>query len=360
VALVLFQIAMHAALGVTAYRTAILLRLPRPLALLAALLPSIGLSLVVQISILTDAIYAALLGGAALLLIQATLRPAGASPLIVGLLLAGAMLLREATLLIAVGFVPAIWLAFPADRRLRAFSVSFLPILIVSGSMAAIGFARSGYLVIATTPQVVMVQALLPLIKQELPVFDGDDLFDRSARDTLRGDDYSRINELNRKLFVAGLTAPEIADVAKRRYLRAWLRFPVAMLVATLGRYRDHFLALPFHPLNTIRYLAVYAGFPRPVITSPTVLWENLKGGDIGAAAWLLVDATTRLIGTLIGLFAFAAPFILKRRNDDRATALLGTWLICAACVAVYIPVHLDIRYLVPLNPLHCLLGATL
>jgi hypothetical protein len=96
------------------------------------------------------------------------------------------------------------------------------------------------------------------------------------------------------------------------------------------------------------------------VITSPTVLWENLKGGDIGAAAWLLVDATTRLIGTLIGLFAFAAPFILKRRNDDRATALLGTWLICAACVAVYIPVHLDIRYLVPLNPLHCLLGATL
>ena len=38
--------------------------------------------------------------------------------------------------------------------------------------------------------------------------------------------------------------------------------------------------------------------------------------------------------------------------------ALLGTWLICASCVAVYIPVHLDIRYLVPLIPLHCLLGA--
>jgi hypothetical protein len=28
------------------------------------------------------------------------------------------------------------------------------------------------------------------------------------------------------------------------------------MGVATIGRYRDHFLALPFHPLNTIRYLA--------------------------------------------------------------------------------------------------------
>jgi hypothetical protein len=40
--------------------------------------------------------------------------------------------------------------------------------------------------------------------------------------------------------------------------------------------------------------------------------------------------------------------------------ALLGTWCICATCVAVYLPVHLDIRYLVPLIPLHCLLGATL
>jgi hypothetical protein len=344
VALVLLQIAMHAALGVTAYRTAMLLRLPRPLALLAALLPSIGLGLVMQISILTDAIYATLLGGAALLLIQATLRPAGASPLIIGLLLAGAMLLREATLFIAVGFVPAVWLAFPAGRRLRSFGLAFLPILIVSGAMAAIGFARSGYPVITTTPQVVMVQALLPLIKQELPVFDGDDLFDRTARDTLRGDDYGMINELNRKLFLAGLTAPEIADIAKRRYLRAWLRFPMAMLVTTLGRYRDHFLALPFHPLNTVRYLAVYAGFSRPAITSPTTLWGDLKSGDIGAAAWLLVDATTRLIGTLIGLFAFAAPFVLMRRNDDRGAALFGTWLICAACVAVYIPVHLDIR----------------
>ena len=107
-------------------------------------------------------------------------------------------------------------------------------------------------------------------------------------------------------------------------------------------------------------YLAAYADLPRPQITIPLVLWENLKRGDIGAAAWLTIDVTARLIGTLIGLFALAAPFLLMRRNDERGVALLGTWLICASCVAVYIPVHLDIRYLVPLIPLHCLLGATL
>jgi len=360
VALVLFQIATHAALAVTAYRTAIVLSLPRALALLAALVPSVGLGLVVQISILTDAVYAALLGGAALLLVQAALRPAGGAPLIVGLLLAGAMLLREATLFIAVGFVPAVWLAARAGRRLQSLCLAFLPIIAVVACMAGSNFARSGHPVVTTSRQVVMVQAVLPLIRQGLPVFDGDDLFDRTARDTLHGDDYSRISELNGKLFLAGLTAPEIADQATRRYVRAWLRFPVAMGVATIGRYRDHFLALPFHPLNTIRYLAAYADLPRPQITIPLVLWENLKRGDIGAAAWLTIDVTARLIGTLIGLFALAAPFLLMRRNDERGVALLGTWLICASCVAVYIPVHLDIRYLVPLIPLHCLLGATL
>jgi hypothetical protein len=360
VALVLFQIATHAALAVTVYRTAILLSLPRALALLAALVPSVGLGLVVQISILTDAVYAALLGGAALLLVQATLRPTGGAPLIVGLLLAGAMLLREATLFIAVGFVPAVWLAARPGRRLQSICLAFLPIIVVVGWMVGSNFARSGHPVVTTSRQVVMVQAVLPLIKQGLPVFDGDGLFDRTARETLRGDDYSRINELNRKLFLAGLTAPEIADQATRRYVRAWLRFPVAMGVATIGRYRDHFIALPFHPLNTIRYLAAYADLPRPEITIPLVLWESLKRGDIGAAAWLMIDATTRLIGSLIGLFALAAPFLLMRRNDERGTALLSTWLICASCVAVYLPVHLDIRYLVPLIPLHCLLGATL
>jgi hypothetical protein len=212
VALVLFQIATHAALAVTVYRTAILLSLPRALALLAALVPSVGLGLVVQISILTDAVYAALLGGAALLLVQATLRPTGGAPLIVGLLLAGAMLLREATLFIAVGFVPAVWIAARPGRRLHSLCLAFLPIIAVVGWMAGNNFARSGHPVVTTSRQVVMVQAVLPLIKQGLPVFDGDDLFDRTARETLRGDDYSRISELNRKLFLAGLTAPEIAD----------------------------------------------------------------------------------------------------------------------------------------------------
>ena len=73
-----------------------------------------------------------------------------------------------------------------------------------------------------------------------------------------------------------------------------------------------------------------------------------------------MIDVVMRVIGTAIGLAATAAPFLLMNQHDDRGRALLGTWFICVSCVAVYIPVHLDIRYLVPLIPLQCLLAATL
>jgi len=133
------------------------------------------------------------------------------------------------------------------------------------------------------------------------------------------------------------------------------------MLIATVGRYRDHFLALAFYPTITLRYLDVHAGLPRPEFTDPARLWKKFKRGNLGAAAaWLLLDVVIRVIGTTIGLAALAAPFLVMNQRDDRGRVLFGTWLICAACVAVYIPVHLDIRYLVPLIPLQCLLAATL
>jgi hypothetical protein len=205
-----------------------------------------------------------------------------------------------------------------------------------------------------------VVQALLPLVKQQLPVFDGDDVYDRTARDTLWSDDYAMIDELNRKLFLAGLTAPEMAEAATRRYFRAWWRFPGAMFITMIGRYRDHFLGLSFQPLITLRYLAVYAGLARPEFADPTKLWTKFMRGDLRAAAWFLADFVMKVIGTAIGLAAIAAPLLLINQRDDRGRVLLGTWFICASCVAVYLPVHLDIRYLIPLIPLQCLLAATL
>jgi hypothetical protein len=359
VALVLLQISVSSLLAIAAYRTAALLGLPRAFALLVSLLPSVSIGLVMQVSIMTDAIYSVLFGCAALLLVQAVFHTSSRTPLYVGLLLATAMSLREATLFIAAVFVPAVWIAAGAGRRVRWLCLSFLPLLAFTACLMTANYVRSGYAVVTTSPQIVMVQALLPLDKQGLPLFHDDTLFDRTARATLRGDDYNSIFELNDKLFLAGLSAPQIAAEARNRYFRTWRRFPVAMVVASIGRYRERYLALPFHPPNAARLLLLYSGHPSPKISNPGMLWQDAQKGSVSAAFWLVVYGVTLAIGTVIGLLAAAAPFLLLRKGEHRTLALLGTWLICAGFIAVYLPVHLNERYLAPLIPLQCLLAGT-
>jgi hypothetical protein len=357
VVLVLVQISASSMLTIAAYRTAGLLRLPWALALLVSLLPSVSLGLVMQVSIMTDAIYSVLFGCAALFLVRAVFHASSRTPLYVGLLLAAAMSLREATFFIAAAFVPAVWIAAGAGRRVRWLCLSFLPLLVLTACLVTANFIRSGYPVVTTTPQIVMVQALLPLHARGLPVFYDDTLFDRTARENFQTDDYHLIYELNHKLFLAGLSAPQIAAEARHRYFRTWRRMPGAMALVTIRRYRERYLALPFHPLNTARLLALYSARPAPRITSPGLLWQDAQKGNGSAAFWLFAYGATRTIGTVIGVLALAAPLLLLRKGDHHSLALLGTWLICAGCVAVYLPVHLNERYLVPLIPLQCLLA---
>ena len=111
VALVLLQIAANSLLAIAAYRTAAILGLRWALALLVSLLPSVGIGVVMQVSIMTDAIYSVLFGCAALSLLRAGLHTSPRTPLYVGLLLATAMAFREATVFIAAAFVPAVWIA---------------------------------------------------------------------------------------------------------------------------------------------------------------------------------------------------------------------------------------------------------
>jgi hypothetical protein len=312
-----------------------------------------------QVSIMTDAIYSVLFGFAALLLVQAVFHTASRTPLYVGLLLATAMSLREATIFIAIAFVPAVWIAAGAGRRVRWLCLSFSPLLAMTACLITANYIRSGYAVLTTTPQIVMVQALLPLIRQGLPIFHDDTLFDRTARETLRADDYPSIYELNNMLFRAGLSAPQIAAEARHRYFRTWRQFPVAMALTSVGRYHERYLALPFHPLSAARLLMLYPGRPSPWISNPGMLWRDARMGSVSAAFWLLVYSATRAVGTVIGLLAVASPFLLLRNRDHRALAMLGMWLICVGLIAVYLPVHLNERYLVPLIPLQCLLAGT-
>ena len=342
---VLLQIVAQAALAASVYACALRLGTGRRLAFAAALLPSIGFAAVVQIAVLTDALYAALMAGAVVLALQRRM-------LWAGLALAAAATLREATPVLAFFYLP-LALTLPA-RHLRAAAALLLPSLAVAAGLMAWNAARIGQPVLTTSRQTVMVQAVLPLLKRGLPVYDGPGDFDRIARETVGAGEYGMIDALHLRLFrEAGMTAPEMAATATARYWSAWGRFPAAMLAATFNNLRREFFAMPFQPVDTVGALMVYAGWPRPVFDRLNLLWMALRGGSVSAGGFILLDVTTRLAGGALGLLAVAAPLVLRWRRDA-----VGIWVVCAGFFAVYLPVHIETRYLVPVVPLACLLAA--
>ena len=95
------------------------------------------------------------------------------------------------------------------------------------------------------------------------------------------------------------------------------------------------------------------AGWPRPVFDRLNLLWAELRGGSIQAGLLILLALATRLAGGAVGLLAAVAPAVLRWRRDA-----IGLWCVCAGFFAIYLPVHIETRYLVPVVPLACLLAA--
>ncbi|MGI4976267.1 MAG: hypothetical protein ACRYG6_04920 [Janthinobacterium lividum] len=366
-ATVLLQIAALSALAAATHQAARRLGAPPARALAAALLPATGFGVVVQLCILTDALYAALAAGAALLLAA---RPGPRPALAAGLMLALATTLREATPLLALAYLPLACLTEPrpATRRLACALLLLAPPFATAAAQVAWNAQRGAGPVLTTSRQTVMVQAVLPLLRRHPdllapdPATPPDDArFDAAARDTVGQGEYARIDDLHRRLFAEGMDAPAMAAAAGRLYRRAWTAHPAPMLLATLGNLRHEFLALPFQPLDTVGALMVYAGWPRPAFDRLNLEWAALRHGSATAALCIAADVLTRLLGTAIACLAIAAPWLPATRRatpPDTLRRLRGLWLVCAGFVALYAPVHLEPRYLVPIVPLACLIAA--
>jgi hypothetical protein len=357
--LVALQIAAQSAIAAAACLIALRLGLPRALALAAAVAPATGYAAFVQVAVLTDALYGALATGAALLLLAAGL--AGGrlgAVLAAGLLLAIATPIREATPYLALAALPAAWIAAPRGRRWAGPVLLLAPVLLVAVAMAQWHAARSGHAVLSTSRQIVMVQAVLPLLREGVVVFHDDSPFDRAARETVVPLGYAGIDALNLRLFEAGHSAPEIAAMASARYWRAWREHPLAMLEASLERFPNKMLGVVFQPLDTAAEFERQLGQPRPWFTRPPAIWREVLAGSGLAALVLVALVLSRALGTLLGLAAIAAPLLLAR-DDPRRWPLIGAWLWAGGQVGVYLPVHLEIRYLVPIVPVLALLAAS-
>jgi hypothetical protein len=351
-ALVLIQIIAQAAVAGGAYYAGRTLGVGRRLAVLAALLPTVGFSLILQLCVLTDALYGVLLSGAALLLVAV---PSLGSVVLASLALAAAMAMREATIVIALGYIP---LACVAAGRVWSRRLAYAALVVglpwcIAGTQIAWNMSRGVGAVLTTSPQTVLVQAVLPLVKAGYPVFDGDDLFDRTARVTLRSGDLGEIDTLHQELFEQGMTATEMAAAASTVYRKTWARFPLAMGVAAISNLRARYLAMPLEPIETAGDLVAFAGGSQPLFTHLDHEWRLTRHGDFAAAGLVVFDLLTRTIGIAIALAAIVGPWLPG--GDPRCRAL---WCVCAGLIATYVPVHLEPRYLEPLTPLVCLLAA--
>jgi hypothetical protein len=353
------QTLSQAMLAAYAYRVGLVLGLKPPLAFAAALMPAVGSVAVFQSSIMTDSLFGALFGAAMLLIFHAGLTPdlgRGRKLIVAGVLLALAASIREATLYLLVGLLPAIFIATSKGRRLPGLAAVILPPILASALIMADHYRRSGHAVLSTSKQVVMVQALLPLVSRGIPVFEGDSLFERTAREVIIGHDYFSIQRLNIRLFEAGMTAPEIAAAASSNYARAWRQHPVEMLRASAVRLPTKMLWITFMPVDTVADIYRQSGEPRPWFGRPEVLWRRTMEGSVFALPILLALWISRAIGLAVTLGAIVSPFLLAG-EDKRRAAVFGAWLASGAFVSVYLPVHLEQRYLIPIVPILCLLG---
>ena len=353
------QILAQAVLAAYAYRVGLVLCLKPPLAFLTALMPVAGSVAVFQSAVMTDALFGALFSAAILLLLHAGLAPDEkrlGKLLIAGFLMGAAATIREATLYLMVGLLPAIFIATPKGRRLLGLVAVILPTVLVCALIMADHYRRSGHAVLSTSKQLVMVQALLPLVTRGVPVFEGDSLFERTAREVVVGTDYFSVQRLNIRLFEAGMTAPEIAAAASANYARAWRQYPIEMLRATASRLPVKMLWITFMPVDTAADVRRQTGEPRPWFGRPEALWQRVQNGSIFALPILIALWLGRAIGLAVTLAAILSPFALGA-SDKRRWAVIGAWLASGAFAAVYLPVHLEQRYLIPVVPMLCLLG---
>ena len=351
------QVFAQALLAAYAHRVGLALGLNPILAFIVALMPVAGSVTVFQSAIMTDALFGAIFGAAMLLILHAALIPGGLGRLfLAGVLLGVGVAVREATLYLLLGLVPAALLATSRGRRLIGFAAIMAPPILAAGLIMADHYRRSGHAVLSTSKQIVMIQALMPLVTRNVPVFEGETLFQKTARDVLVGNDYHSIHRLNARLFEAGMTSPEIAAAASANYARAWREHPVEMLRATATRLPIKMLWITFMPIDTAADVHRQSGEARPWFGRPETLWRRAMEGSVFALPILLALWLGRAIGLAVTIGAIASPFLLAKADRQRA-AVFSAWLACGAFVATYLPVHLEQRYLIPIVPVLCLLG---
>lgn len=360
---VALQIALTLAAAVAVFRLlAVLVRNMR-WAVAGGVAYGISLPLVLDQMILTDSLAASLLAIAACELARhaaAAQRLDAATALGLGLLLAVAFLIREATVLLAgPAILPLALLAAAADRlpggwtglrsvwprALLGAVLVLLPMLAAQQAYRLWNQQRLGVALVTTAAQTTVPQALTKVARDRPGFFDRAHPFDAAAADTFKTWEFVETWELSKLLHARyGWTADRIAAAAYDSYFRAWMREPLAMLGIPLSHIRLAVLRAPMQPVASIQLLHLWK------TDTPTLLGERraLAAGRWDLLPSVILEYACRVVAITIAVaFLFGTPWRLWRAGLTPATAAAaGLWLLLAGLYGGYAMVHFEPRYI--------------
>ena len=350
---VALQFAFSFAATAATYRLARAFGLGFWLSFASATLQATSLPLVLDQAIITDSLYASLITLAictlAIAIVRGRLRLAAGIG--VGLLLAAAFLLREATIFMLLGFVPLAGAAafrngLPASRKIVALIGILLPLILIHQLYLEWNRSRIGARIATSAAQTALVLALVDAARHEPRIFSGDTALDQVARQVVRNHDFFEVREINKRLFEErGRSAAQMAGDAHDAYFRAWREYPRAMLSLPLSHMNERIVYLMARPVTSLRDL---------------IVWNT--GGDNGFAReqalrdgrwWMLPFIIVYRFGQAASIVLFAAflaltpwRFLAAGWRSPPAVAAAGIWFAYLTFFGIYAMVHLEPRYI--------------
>lgn len=332
---------------------ATLLRSPLA-ALLVAAAYATGLPLVLDQTMLTDGAYASLLaiflctlGGPALCRTPVS----GRAALAIGLLPAGALLLRETTLVV-VPMLPVIawFVVMSRSRALPRLGVLvslFLPLAAVYGGVSAFNETRTGAAFLSTGLRTALLVPPVQMQARGAPAFDTEQPTVRVLREEIgdfRNENiYAAVARAERRL---GLTPVAMAAAIRAFFFRSVAAYPRTYAAVVLSELRPRYFALSVTPAASLGTLiasrdgtlvAVSQSVPAAAVGRLVTLGLYGMNALIAGACWLAM---------VIGL-----PAAALRRGCRGIGPDLALLLALAAChiglLLLYALVHIEARYLV-------------
>jgi hypothetical protein len=224
-----------------------------------------------------------------------------------GCCLALLFFIRETVLVVALAALPLaaimLWPVRTPLARSARLATLYAPLSAALVLVLTWSYARTGHVFVTTQPLSAGLYTAILLEKAGTPIFSGDTVLDRTARQTLDSYDYAEAMEINRRLLLDhNLSGPEQADLIQSKYFEILYSHPNEMmhiLVNNLKKWPYVFLVT-----DLIYITPSYNGYCNAV-----VLWSYFCGAVCPLLIMIFsifVKSIRTLVPVALALLVFA------------------------------------------------------